>query len=592
MLTALSSSLRQCVVYHCLHQLWCTLPAYTDTLLSSIPPSASCDEEILAAAVALATRFLSSSSSSTRQKKMRSAPIPIEPTTCPTCGPYRPHPPAHTSDAASVSTVGYISISPSPSELALPNVVFNSSQFLDDTDFLPLEELFQKIPFGSVVAVREALLPLLQAAGLPVQPQLRTLCHNKHRLLVDFSAHLKEGLVFVLDHRALLSQNVPIICVKQATVSGSLQTCSERSTSHSPPLSILLGDGSGSEEGACSSVTSVTGQFSAQASSVDVAITVPLMKLTRHLIETFKVRASQGQRFPSQAASKKAATFSLRVSGSLEGVDGDWKQSLPASMDIWGFTRTLVTQLSLLERRGREPSGTLQAGIEASSITVPSLSHHSPTSSNIRVPMEDYSHSPLFHHNVLGVSLDQHTPQNHHSPPEPSSLPPSNLQPDTSLTAADVAIQIEGVDRPVSLYLGAHEDQISPLDTSGADVASSDDFQLSSSSPKMVPSQTTSPTPKPDPASLPPRWLADAIPLQRTLDTPSSSLSYSLFGLLRLDSLSFHLHVETTTTTLRLDGQLPGNTLCLLPLYTCISYCVVGYFGWYKFSRKKQKTFF
>ena len=460
-------------------------------------------------------------------------------------------------------------------------MIFSSSQFLDDTDFLPLEELFQKVPFGSVVAVREALLPLLQAVGLPVQPQLRTLCHNKHRMLVDFSAHLKEGLVFVLDHRALLSHNMPILYVKQATVSGSLQSSSENSIAHSPTLSILLGGGNGSEEG--SSVTTVSGQFSAQASSVDVAVTVPLMKLTRHLIETSRVRASQGQKSPSQAASKKAGAFSLRGSGSLEGVDGDWEQSLPASMNIWDFTRTLVTQLSLLERRGGEPSSITQAEIEdaaISTVTIPSISHPSPSSSITRSLLEDYSHSPLFLHNVPGVSPDQHVPQNHHSSPQPSPLAPSKIQSDTTLTAADVAIQIEGVDGPVSLYLGAQEDPVSPLDTSGADIASSDDLQLSSSSPKMAPSQTASLTPEPAPTSLPPRWLVDTVPLQCTLDTPPSSLSYSLFGLLRLDSVSFHLHVETTTTTLRLGGELPGNTLSLL----ASSYCIVGNFAGINFN--------
>lgn len=70
------------------------------------------------------------------KKKLSSSPLPLDSTTCPTCGIYK-----QTATQSSISTVssgGYIEgISPSPSELALPNVGFSTQQLdqIDPTTF-------------------------------------------------------------------------------------------------------------------------------------------------------------------------------------------------------------------------------------------------------------------------------------------------------------------------------------------------------------------------------------------------------------------------------------------------------------------------
>lgn len=85
------------------------------------------------------SRFFSEGNFSVERKKLQSPSAPLDPTTCPSCGPYRYRPSALTSDASSHSTGGYISgISPSPSELALPNVAFSTLQ-LDQVDSLAFE---------------------------------------------------------------------------------------------------------------------------------------------------------------------------------------------------------------------------------------------------------------------------------------------------------------------------------------------------------------------------------------------------------------------------------------------------------------------
>ena len=153
----MAAAVRQAVAFHCLHQMWIFLPSFSDRQLTSIPASHSCHEELLAAALSLATRsvaelvtyatlsllvcrFYSEDSCSERVKNIPGSPPAIDPTTCPPCGPYRFHRSAEVAtDSSSHSSGGYIrGVSPSPSELALPNVAFSNQQ-LDQVDMCTFE---------------------------------------------------------------------------------------------------------------------------------------------------------------------------------------------------------------------------------------------------------------------------------------------------------------------------------------------------------------------------------------------------------------------------------------------------------------------
>ena len=84
-------------------------------------------------------RIFSEGEFSTAKKRLRSTPVPIDPATCPSCGPYRLQHPIDSSASSSRSNGGYIKgISPSPSELALPNVAFSTEQ-LNQLDILTFE---------------------------------------------------------------------------------------------------------------------------------------------------------------------------------------------------------------------------------------------------------------------------------------------------------------------------------------------------------------------------------------------------------------------------------------------------------------------
>lgn len=107
----------------------------------------------------LYNRIYSEEYSSVARNKLCSSPTPIESATCPTCGPYRVQQ-TSSSNASSVSANGYIKgISPSPSELALPNASFNNQQ-LYQWDFSKFEVCSNSIIMLTIVNLTLSLCHL------------------------------------------------------------------------------------------------------------------------------------------------------------------------------------------------------------------------------------------------------------------------------------------------------------------------------------------------------------------------------------------------------------------------------------------------
>lgn len=56
LVTPVANAVRHCVAFHCLHQMWLSIPFLSQTQLKSIPTSHSCRDELLSIALLLATR--------------------------------------------------------------------------------------------------------------------------------------------------------------------------------------------------------------------------------------------------------------------------------------------------------------------------------------------------------------------------------------------------------------------------------------------------------------------------------------------------------------------------------------------------------
>ena len=330
--------MRQTVIYCCIHQLWKSLPLFSEEQL----PSTTANQEgergteeeetgdlelqLLAAILALSARsFLQQEQSIIKKKRLKQSVIePSRGVDCSSCGPLSPRPasPATNSDTASEVTVGYVSISPSPSDLALPNTIYSSRDNLLDSE-IDYSPILTKLQFSSLVILREALLPFYVASGLQVDPQLRTLCHNSAEYFVDVMVEVREVTVFVCKNidpvkvstsespimtSQLISSN-PSLIGEQLAVSGCVRYCtspqlgyarrSKRITLLKPSLAYQEGGGvrEGStgqregEEGGDNIKTNISCKCCISLDNLASTITTPLLKLTRHMTETARFRA-------------------------------------------------------------------------------------------------------------------------------------------------------------------------------------------------------------------------------------------------------------------------------------------------------------
>ena len=324
--------MRQTVVYCCVHQLWKSLSVFSEDQL----PAAAVDQEregeeeetgdlelqLLAAMLALSARsFLKQEQSIIKKKRLKQSVIePSHGVDCTSCGPLSPQSvsPAN-SETSSEVTIGYVSISPSPSDLALPNTIYSSHDNLldNEVDYSPI---LSKLQFSSLVILREALLPFYLMSGLQVDPQLRTLCHNSAEYFVDVMVEIREITVFVCKNidpvkvsssmspimtSQLISSN-PSLIGEQLAVSGCVHYCTSPQLGYARRSKrITLLKPSANQEGSNvresfaqregedggENKTNILCKCCVSLDNLASTITTPLLKLSRHMTETARFRA-------------------------------------------------------------------------------------------------------------------------------------------------------------------------------------------------------------------------------------------------------------------------------------------------------------
>ena len=373
-----------------------------------------------------------------------------------------------------------------------------------------------------MVIIRESLLPLLAAIGVSSGPQLHAPSHNKRLLQVDCSIQLREGTVCVAE--ASSSPTLPALQLEQVSVQGHLVASWDFPTSSHAPSFLLLSRSN--VEGGAETSSSVRGNFSAQAGVLSIGITEPLMKLSRHMIETSKTLSCIPQ--PPRAKPGRESRES----------------SAAQSSGLWTFSQGLVGELAALQTE--PPRVSLSRPSSASSVH----------SRSVRAVIADLSHSPR--------NINISSPMEALHPLSPPTEPPSSLQCQVSMDSSSSEVPTAADHITTTPTSPASQ---SPLDTSGGDLPSSDDMHLSRGSHRKPPTPPpTSPSP-PHPNETA-DWVPDVSPLYQVLQTPHTQLSHSIFGFVRIDSVSVNLHVETSTSSLRFAGKLsPWNhTPSLLPL--------------------------
>ncbi len=262
-------ALRRCVLFGCLQQLWQTIPAFTE---SGVPQdkTESFERELVATLLAISARLYSQHEEDDNKCLSCDPPIQV--------------------GRSETGSVGYMSISPSPSELAIPNAMAADFFDLRDIDYEPV---FLRTTQPSLLALREAMLPLLAEAGLKVTPQLRPVCHNKDLFLGEVGVALKEISVFVTSPSHLHSSHTrhidtPVLITKHIDVRSSMKYTTE--TTPSEPHLLLLPSNTAAED-IPSAKINLSSNCIVSVEGISLTVTTPLLKLGRHMMETARYRS-------------------------------------------------------------------------------------------------------------------------------------------------------------------------------------------------------------------------------------------------------------------------------------------------------------
>ena len=591
--TETSQTLRETVVYSCVHQLWKTLPLFQESLVPVLPSHRTeCDEEIVASTLALATRLFSPKEQTTLKKKKYLKELAArEKQTSLSSAPK----PSTAADNSDVDSVGYVSISPAPSDLAVPNLLVSSCLNLDEIDSTMV---FDNIHFTSMVVLRESLLLFLLCAGVKVGPQLRTLCHNSAEYFADFSVELKEALVFVSntvprDAKIAPQQtDTPAVLLEHISLNGCVKYSTESANANSPYLSLLLQNTDPALLLFPSKPTvNVSCNCSISVDGITANLSAPFLKLGRHITETARFRALvRKATLADSLVTPKPPTEVTAEFVEGEGIDEvDSPMHAAASNSMWHFVQNLISNLREIEQ-ATLPALTHTAAAAATGALTPTSTGGG--FSNVKIT--EFSHSPKY------PRSSQIQPPRQHQLDSKLSLPVLDLTSDSSAresrqqrplksshgrkrhlstssnslaSSGDDAVAIEvdglvpGSSPPVSgLHLVATtspEEIVSTQDTYGGDTTDSpnvlsSDNEGGQSMDRSRAESLLSPEARIPafPSVVPSK--DQTFPVSRSLALAETELLFSVFGLLKIGSVTFNFQIETTKASLKL-GEISGS---------------------------------
>ena len=528
-LSELSSLSRNTVLFSCLHQIWNSLTVFSEIHVPSSLDPVDYDTKLVAVMLALASRIYS-----LRDKKM-------DP-----CFPLRPNSPAiqlRDPDQSSEVTVGYVSISPAPSDLAIPNRVYLSRELVDEeADFAPL---FAQVTYTTFALLRESLVPFFSAAEIPLEQQLYVPHLSKADVSLDFTLKLHEATVFALEHLRGLQAPVlatvttpsPVLLVEQIVLNGCFKHDSKLESASAVQLAPLLPFPSKSAPPPQAKV-SISSNCCIAADTICATMNTPLLKLAKHLSVTGRLR---------RKASKQARLDAIdRMETPLPPALSAPPISLQAG-HVSKFAASIVDRFLHIEAKSR-PSFSPHSDI---------LQQSQSSATNIRVL--DYLGSPrppkhksnLFseQHPVPGIPVNQ-------TPTGEYAYRPPKLQRQDSSDSSPENQRIEDGTSP--------EEVPSTMDTYGEDTTDSQRIVSSDEAPPSSPRfpferPTTHPQQYPtnqsaDPSTDPRPHHHTQSETLRSLVIPKCNLLYSIFGLLKLSTVKCELQFESTRAVLELAG--------------------------------------
>lgn len=216
LLTDVSRKIRDSVSFSFIDQLCFGLSSAVETNASELPQSYKEGfllQEIMAMSLALSLKLLtqqyqSSTASPVQMRNSKSRHMSGRVST-PSGGP---------------TVVSYHSISPSPSDLGVPNVLFTPQQLnptsgMEHSDYQLLTE---KASYNHFILLRESLLPVFKSSNIIIASQLKKHSHNSSVLIAEYKLQLPKTTLVVVNGLEDTHQQ-PELIVEQLCISGSLK---------------------------------------------------------------------------------------------------------------------------------------------------------------------------------------------------------------------------------------------------------------------------------------------------------------------------------------------------------------------------------
>ena len=269
-----SVKFRRSVWFSCLQHLWNSLCFFTEI---SVPTDQSLhiNQLVLAAMLTLAAKIFPQKRTEAAEDLVLSQRVTT---------PTRP---SSRSNLAPICNTGYVSVSPSPSDLAVPNRLYGSD--LDED--VDVSQIFSQVSTDTLKLLKESLQPFFSSAG--VSSETGPLSLN-NRLTLDFTLELREATVFVLEYLAtppgstyLHTRSMaatPALFLGDLVFLGSVEHKKELENAVSQ-TSLLSRPSQTS-----STKMGVVSNCCASLDDVHIVVNAPLLKLLNHVTCTGKLR--------------------------------------------------------------------------------------------------------------------------------------------------------------------------------------------------------------------------------------------------------------------------------------------------------------
>ena len=545
-----AAAYRKSVWFSCMQHLCSSLCFFSEVSVPSTAEQQDVDVLLVAAMLALASKLYSLQGTEASQDLVLSQRL-----TTPTTAP---------ADHLSISNTGYVSVSPSPSDMAVPNRRYGA----DMEDDVDMPRIFSTLSLTTLRLLRESLVSFFSAAGVSLKQQLRETLPFKNQLKLDFSLEMREATLFVLEYLAPPSDSAylhtqstaatPALFLEQLLLQGNMEHNAELTANKiSTQYNSLLPN----REHTQPAKVGVVSNCCASLVDVRVVVNAPLLKVTKHISGTGKFRRKL-QKQAKMCAADSLSTPRPAASTTPSGQQTDFTLPTPTTAGhVTRFATSAVREILSFEKHPVLVSHAQSSGGSSPTSHIRLLTYPSSPKPPVML-QEPQDHTlPVPSYTSVLESSTGMAPSSSHQSHDSS----------TELTSDDDALyQRRHNEVSVTLDDGTSPEEVrSTIDTWGEDTTDSlhmlssdnDEFQSRTLSDRRLSAGKPPDTTRLDPSDSQQHSSRDqgltggrGVTGGRGLYLPRDDLLFSVFALLKCHQVTCEVQIETTRASLVLSG--------------------------------------